>query len=220
MSKSSKENPGSNLDSLSISDFTKELSLKSPAPGGGSTAALAGALACSLIGMVARISVKRLQTTTYANKAKLEKLITASDRARKQFLSLINDDTVAFNDILNSYKLPKNNDNEKKKRTLAIQRATKHAAEVPLTTAKLGIKTMSWVRELVGLGPEQTITDLGVAGLMAHSAIFGAVWNVKINLSSIKDKDFVSKKLEEIDWILKSISKDWREIQESIESKI
>ena len=206
------------FDKLSIEDFVKELGSASPAPGGGSTAALAGALACSLIGMVAKITLKKKVASNAQNK--LEKIVTASEGARDQFLKLITSDTLAFNEIMKSYKLPKSTDFEKDARFSSIQASTKHAADVPLQTAKLGLQTLEWVKELTEYGSENAITDTGVAGLMARSAIQGAIWNVQINLGSIKDNMFVQKTKDEVEKILTKTNNLWPEIQKQIKDKI
>ena len=207
-----------NFDKLSIAAFTNELGSDSPAPGGGSTSALAGVLACSLISMVAKITLKKVKDDKAHSK--LEEILAKSMEAKKQFLQLINDDTTAFNEIIRSYRLPKDSDTAKHQRSLAIQAATKHAAEVPLTTAELGLETLGWVKELTRLGVEQTITDLGVASLMLKATITGAIWNVKINLKSIKDTDFVSNMNKKINNIMNSQEKLWPIIRDAVENKI
>jgi len=207
-----------NFDKLSIADFANELGSDNPAPGGGSTSALAGVLACSLISMVVKITLKRLKDDKV--RGKLEEIMAKSMEAKKQFLQLINDDTTAFNEIIRSYRFPKDTDSAKHQRSLAIQTATKHAAEVPLTTAELGLVTLVCVKELTSLGVEQTITDLGVAGLMAKATITGALWNVKINLKSIKDEDFVSNMNKRINKIMNSQKTLWPIIKDAVENKI
>jgi formiminotetrahydrofolate cyclodeaminase len=206
------------LAELSIIDFAHELGSDNPAPGGGSTAALAGALSCSLISMVAKITIKRSEDPDI--NIKLKKLITEAETSGHEFTILINDDTDAFNEIMKSFKLPKENDNEKKSRSEAIQAATKHAAEVPLKTARLGLQTLTSVKTLTEIGSENTITDTGVAGLMANSAIKGAIWNVKINLGSIKDSGFVQETNFELEKILESSRILWSEIQKTVEEMV
>ena len=206
------------LDELSIIDFAHELGSDSPAPGGGSTAALAGALSCSLISMVAKITLKR--EGDIEKNIKLKELITQAETSGREFTKLINDDTNAFNDILKCFKLPKETDNEKQARMDAIQAATKHAAEVPLKTARLGLRILTYVKTLSEIGSENAITDTGVAGLMANSAIKGAIWNVKINLSSMKDSGFVQETNFELEKLLESTRTLWSEIQKNVEDKV
>jgi formiminotetrahydrofolate cyclodeaminase len=168
--------------------------------------------------MVAKITLKRLKEES--NRGRLDDIIASTQQATGRFLSLVNEDTDAFNEIMSSYKLPKDTEENKTQRTASIQTATKHAAEVPLETAKLGVETLSWIKELTDFGNDQTVTDLGVAGLMAHAAITGAVWNVKINLSSIKDAEYVYEKEAEIKEITTFVSESWPEIKTAFENKI
>jgi len=207
-----------NLHELSLIDFNKELGSSSPAPGGGSTAALAGALSCSLLSMVSKITLKNSKTS--AVNIKLKELIDRIDYNQKMFIRLMNEDTAAFNEIMNTFKLPKSTDDEQLQRSQAIQEATKHAAEVPLKTTRLALDTLKLVEDLTELGSENTISDTGVAGLMAYSALRGAIWNVKINLSSIKDSGYVQETNLEIEKIMESVNKLWPEIQKIVENKI
>ncbi len=207
-----------NLHELSIIDFTKELGSSNPAPGGGSTAALAGALACSLLSMVSKITLKNSKKP--AVNIKLKELLDKTEHNQKLFIQLMNEDTLAFNKIIKSFKLPKTTPDETIHRSQAIQDATKHATEVPLKTTRLALATLEIGKELTELGSENAISDTGVAGLMAYSALKGAIWNVKINLSSIKDSGYVQETNLEIEKIMESVNKLWPEIQRIVENKI
>jgi formiminotetrahydrofolate cyclodeaminase len=208
----------SQLDNLTISDFAAELGSDNPAPGGGSTAALAGVLACSLAGMVAKITLKHSEDPEVMSK--LKEIITETDSIGNQFQKLINDDTEAFNDIMSSFKLPKDTESEKQIRSESIQTAIKHAAEVPLKTAQLGLHALSWVKTLTEIGLENAITDTGVAGLMAYSTINGGVWNVKINLGLIRDSEFVQETNLKLEKITQTTETQWVDIQSVVEAKI
>jgi formiminotetrahydrofolate cyclodeaminase len=207
-----------NLYELTITDFAQELGSSSPAPGGGSTAALSGALACSLINMVGKITLKRSEDPD--KNIKLKKMVDESEEDQKQFLSLVNDDTAAFNKILQSFKLPKDSEHEKQSRTEAIQAATKHAAEVPLSTARLAWKALERAGSMIDIGSENAVTDTGVAGLMAYSSLKGAVWNVKINLGSIKDPGFVQETNLELEQLMEKINHFWPEFLKNVEGKL
>ena len=207
-----------NLYELSIADFSKELGSSSPAPGGGSTAALAGALSCSLITMVCKITLKRSKEPK--RNIRLNELLTDAENAQERFLNLINDDTNAFNQLMKSFKLPKDTDTELGLRTEAIQAATKHAAEVPLETAHLAVKVLYWTNELTDLGTRNAITDTGVAGLMAYSAFKGAIWNVKINLGSIQDSGFVQETNLELEQLSERVNHLRPELMNNVENKI
>jgi formiminotetrahydrofolate cyclodeaminase len=206
-----------NLYELTITDFAQELGSSSPAPGGGSTAALAGALACSLIGMVGKITLKRSEDP--GKNIELKKMVDESEEDQKRFLALVNDDTAAFNKILESFRLPKGSEPEKQARSEAIQNATKHAAQVPLKTARLAWKALERVKVMLELGSENAVTDTGVAGLMAYSALKGALWNVKINLGSIKDPGFVQETNFELEQLMEKINHFWPEFLKNMEGK-
>ena len=206
------------LYELTLGEFANELGSGSPAPGGGSTAALAGAMSSSLVAMVAKITLRK--TNEESKKGALAQIINESEKATRKFLQLIDDDTSAFNEIMESMKLPKDTETEKQARTAAIQAATMHAAEVPLETAQLGIKVLSWTIVLTDIGSKNAISDTGVAALMAHSAVNGAVWNVKINLGAISDSDFVEKSKSKLEKIISTMNKLWPEILENVEKNI
>jgi formiminotetrahydrofolate cyclodeaminase len=210
------------LDKLSINDFISEFGSASPAPGGGSAAALAGATASGLIIMVAKISLNKIEDNP-ANKEimnKLEEIKNHSEAARGGFLELITDDTKAFNEIMNCYRMPKGTDEEIQQRQAALQDATKHAAEVPLKTAQLAFQTLTSANELVNIGAAVAITDTGVAGALAFSAVTGAIWNVKINLCSIKDKTFIEDMNIKIIDITQNAETLWKEIKEHVDNKV
>lgn len=206
------------LDELSVIDFSEELGSDAPAPGGGSTAALSGAMSCSLICMVAKITLKKSQEPNV--NIRLKEIITEAETARLEFLKLINDDTEAFNKIMESFRMPKNTDAEKQVRSKSIQSATKHAAEVPLTTARLAFQALEWSKELTELGTKNAITDTGVAGLSAFTSLRGALWNVKINLGSIKDSGFVQETNLEIERMLEATNQIWPAIIQNVEKEL
>ena len=206
------------FDTLSIRDFSTELGSDSPTPGGGSTAALAGLMAASLVSMVSKIS--QSHSTIGSEREIFEPIITKAGQYQQQFMQLINDDTMAFNKIYKCYQLPKATEFQKKARTGAIQAATKHAAEVPLDTARLGVEVLGLVDELTRIGYDRTITDTGVACLMAYSAVLGACWNVKINLRSLKDNDYINEKSIEVEEILNKTNSLYIAIKTTVEQKI
>lgn len=168
-----------------IADFLTELGSDLPAPGGGSVAALAGALAGSLVSMVGRLSGKNEEA-----QARIQEIIGLSDGLATELKELIERDTQAFNEVMASFKLPKGTDAEKAARSAAIQNATKGAAIVPLTVMDRSVQAMELAREIAELGNPNAVSDAGVAGLMGYAAVKGAAYNVQINLLSIKDEAF------------------------------
>ncbi len=189
------------LKDLSLEVFVREVASNSPAPGGGSVAALAGAQAAGLLSMYCNLSQDR------------EKLGDVVDSLRKngeearylmvKLLEALDEDTVAFNRVMEAFRLPKGSEEEKKKRREAIQEAMINAADVPMQTARGSLRVLSLVNEVAGRGNPMAVTDLGVANLQAISGITGACYNVRINLGSIKDREKVEEYEQEVSEILK-----------------
>lgn len=185
------------LASMKIKDFLSELASKSPAPGGGSVAALSGALGAALSSMVANLTIgkdKYIDVESDMNEV-LKKSVTL----RKKLTDLIDKDTEAFNDVIAAFKMPKETDDQKSKRSNAIQEGYKTATKIPLETAKTCMQILDVAKIVAEKGNKNSITDAGVSALMAQSGVESAILNVKINLGSIKDKSFIDKTTMEID---------------------
>lgn len=194
--------------------FYDEVASSSPAPGGGSVAASAGALAAALAAMVCRLTVGKKK---YANvKDELGKVRDRADELRQELTELIETDKNAFVAVMDAFALPKGSDEESARRETAIQDATKGAARVPLTVMKKGLEILELTSTVVHKGNENSITDAGVAALMAHAAVEGAGYNVRINLTSLNDKQFISEMNEE----LSSVIERSRTIAESIRGEV
>lgn len=189
------ENAGPKLMDMSCSAFADETASESPAPGGGSISAYMGALGISLATMVANLSSHKAGWD--------ERWEEFSDWAEKgqelkdELIRLVDEDTKAFNKIMDAFGLPKNTDQEKAERTNAIQEATKYAIEIPFRVMKKSFESMSIIRAMAETGNPNSVSDAGVGALAARSAVMGAYLNVKINASGLKDKDFVDKVIAE-----------------------
>lgn len=173
------------LQRMTIREFADETASESPAPGGGSVAALCGSLAASLGAMVANLSSHK---RGWDDKWQYFSDWAAKGQAIKdELLKLIDEDTAAFNKIMDSFSLPKSNDEEKKLRSAAIQGATQFAAEVPLRTMQVSYRTFELLKEMSEQGNQASITDIGVGVLCARTAVYGAYLNVIVNASGLKD---------------------------------
>ncbi|MDR1654915.1 MAG: cyclodeaminase/cyclohydrolase family protein [Treponema sp.] len=164
-----------------VKEFLAETASESPAPGGGSAAALAGALGAALAVMVANLSegneeIVRLRERSLSYLSRLEASI---DR-----------DTEAFNAVMAAYRRPKNSSREKEERSEAIQSALKSAASSPLSIAELCVGVIHLALEALKEGNSNAASDAASSGRMAHAGFWAAVYNVRINLKSIKDEDF------------------------------
>ncbi len=189
--------------------FYDQVASSSPAPGGGSVAASAGALAAALSAMVCRLSVSKKQ---YANvKDELSDIRDKCDPLRAELTTLIDTDMEAFNKVMEAFKT---------KDDKAIEDANKEAASVPLTVMKKALEVLKMTEPVAEKGNENSITDAGVAGLMAMAAIEGAGYNVKINLTSIEDKAFVDKLTGEANEIIKEGQQIADRIKQRVESKL
>ena len=178
------------LTKLTIEGFIKDLGSEKPAPGGGSASGLAGALAVSLVKMVAHLSGEGH-----------EEVISRSQTLTDELLDLVNRDTEAFNQVMAAFKLPKGTDEEKKTRRQAIQAATRLATEVPLRIVEVSLEVLTLAKKMAFHGNKNALSDAGVAGLLGVAACRGASYNVLINLPGLKDDEFVSitkKRLEEL----------------------
>ncbi|MBR1644958.1 MAG: glutamate formimidoyltransferase [Bacteroidales bacterium] len=176
------------LVDMTCTGFAEETASESPAPGGGSVSAYLGVLAASLATMVANLSSHKAGWD--------ERWETFSDWAVKgqaikdELLHLVDEDTQAFNTIMNAFGLPKKTDEEKQARSAAIQAATRYATEVPFRTMKAAMSAYPLIRAMVEIGNPNSVTDAGVGALCARSAVMGAHLNVKINAASLKDEAF------------------------------
>jgi glutamate formiminotransferase/formiminotetrahydrofolate cyclodeaminase len=184
-----KSKAASKLVSMSLIDFADETASESPAPGGGSISAYVGALGASLAGMVANLSSHKKgwdnrweEFSDWAEKAQ---------QYKDELISLVDLDTTAFNQIMESFSLPKSTPEEKTARDKAIQDATRYAIEIPFKVMQAALNSMEVIKAMVEIGNPNSVTDAGVAALCARTAVLGAFMNVKINASGYKDKDFV-----------------------------
>jgi glutamate formiminotransferase / formiminotetrahydrofolate cyclodeaminase len=180
--------PKSSLAKMNLREFCNETLSDSPAPGGGSVAALMGALGASLGGMVANLSAGKRGWD--------DKLEYFSDWAVKaqqlkdQLLSLVDEDTAAFNKVMDAFALSKESAEEKTARSAAIEQATKYAAEVPLKVMETASKSYEMLAEIADKGNPASVSDVGVGALATRACIDGAALNVRINLAQLKDEKF------------------------------
>lgn len=177
-----------------IKEFSDEVASASPAPGGGSVAALSGNLSAALISMVSNLTIGKPRYLEA--EPDMRKLLIESEEIRGQLILLVDEDTVAFNKVMKAFKLPKGSE----ERTIALQEAFTEAADVPMKTAKLCRRAMDMSLVAFEKGNQNSITDAVVAAHMAYAGLHGALLNVRINLSSITDEQYVaSTKVEIVD---------------------
>ncbi len=182
------------LVDLNLREFANELSSDSPAPGGGSTAALSGALSASLSAMVANLTIGKKGYEDVQDR--LKALAVQAQALKDEFLRDVDRDTQAFNKVMAASKMKKKTEEQKNQRLQAMENATKEATEVPLNVLKKCIEALNLAEEVARTGNRNSISDAGVAALLAKAAAEGAYYNVIINLPGIQDNPFKSLVLD------------------------
>lgn len=190
---------------MSQYEFINELASDSPAPGGGSVAALNGALSAGLSSMVGNLTYSKKKYNEVR-----EEMIETSVKGQKLkdfFVNAIDQDTNAFNKIMDAFGLPKGSDVEKELRNKAIQDATKEATLIPFNVLKESLNAVRLALTVTRKGNQNSLSDSGVAGLTASAAAFGALYNVMINIIDIEDDNFKNKILNQAREINQEVQK-------------
>jgi methenyltetrahydrofolate cyclohydrolase len=177
------------LVDLNLKDFLAQTASKSPVPGGGSIAALSAAIAAALSEMVAHLTIGKKGYEALGEE--MQDIAKDGFQYRERLIRTIDKDSDAYSDVLAAFKLPKGTDQEQTHRKRAIQEALKKAALVPLDVAREAFNIIELAGKVLKQGNKNAITDAAVAVMMARTATLSALYNVKINLSSIKDTNFI-----------------------------
>ncbi len=201
-----------NLDSalveMKLTDFVDEVSRETPAPGGGSIAALAGALGAALSSMVSNLTANKRGSDPEIDRL-LNEAADKSQEIKNKLVQAIDDDTNAFNDYMAARRLPNKTAEEKKAREEAMQKGLKQAVRVPLNTALLSYDAIEIAEIVAKNGNPNSITDVGVGAQSAYTGVLGGIYNVLINLKDIKDQKFVDE-----------IKKTCAELKEKAQNKL
>lgn len=199
-------------------EFISAVASASPAPGGGSVSALAGTLASALTSMVCHLTISKKKYADVKNE--MEETLSKAEKIREELTALIKKDADAFDEVIASYKLPKRTAEEEKHKNEVSQSALKKASLVPLEVAQKSKEVLSLAKIVAEKGNVNSISDAGVAVYMAIASVRGAGLNVKINLKSIEDKDFVESTEKKILEIEESATKLADEIIKIVNEKI
>jgi glutamate formiminotransferase/formiminotetrahydrofolate cyclodeaminase len=206
------------LVKLTLREFCNEALSDSPAPGGGSVAALMGALGASLGGMVANLSATKRgwddKLEYFSNWA------VQGQQLKDELLFLVDEDTAAFNKVMTAFALPKESAEEKTARSAAIQEANKYAAEIPLRVMETASRSYQLLAEMAEKGNPASISDVGVGLLAMRACISGAAMNVRINLAGLKDEKFKSTCQSRLQKITAESESRFKEINQIVESKL
>ena len=188
------------LVKLPVEEFSRVLGSNSPAPGGGSVAALSGALGANLVSMVCSLSIGKKDYESFDNE--LAEALKLAQTLSEGLLKRVDLDAEAFNSVMAAFKMTKQTEEEKKSRTEAIQAGFKEAVQSPLGIARECLDVLRLANKLLGKSNTNALSDLGVASLQAYAGLEGAIMNVKINIPSIKDTNFVSETSLEVSALL------------------
>ncbi len=203
---------------MNLKDFADLTGSEFPAPGGGSISAYMGALGAALGTMVANLSSHKRGWD-----ARWEEFSVWAEKGASCYKALINmvdEDTNAFNKIMDAFRLPKKTEEEKKARHTAIQEATKNAINVPYRIMELAYDSMEVMKAMADIGLQASVSDAGVGALAAKAAVHGAFMNVKINMADLEDKEFAAAKLKGGAEILAKATALEKEIVAMVEEKI
>jgi formiminotetrahydrofolate cyclodeaminase len=184
------------LTNQKITDFLEKTASGTPVPGGGSVSALSAALGAGLAEMVANLTIAKKGYEAVQNEMK--EIAETLQNLREKLVTEVDKDSNAYQEVLAAFKLPKNTEAEKEQRAATIQEAMKNAARVPLGVAYDALQVMDLAEKAIRNGNRNAVSDGAVGTMMARTAVLGALFNVKINLASVKDKAFVEDMMREV----------------------
>ncbi|HQT80900.1 MAG: hypothetical protein B7Z60_02280 [Ferrovum sp. 37-45-19] len=184
-----------------LDSFLTDLASAKPTPGGGSAAAVSGAMGAALVSMVANLTIGKKGYEEVESEMTLQ--LQEAEQLRSELILLINEDVESFNQLMASYKLPKSSDEEKSVRVTAIQTHLKNATRAPLKIAQSAFNGLKLCQRSVKTGNKMVISDVGVAVEMLIAALKSAALNVYINAPSISDQSFKDIALKEIETLLR-----------------
>jgi formiminotetrahydrofolate cyclodeaminase len=199
---------------LKITEYLERAAAGTAVPGGGSVAALNASLAAGLTEMVANLTIGKKGYEAVAEE--MNDIAGKAAELREKLTAAIDRDAEAYSEVMDAFKLPRATDREKELRKLEIQKAFKHAALVPLEVANHAVKVIELAGRAVAGGNKNAVTDGVVAAMNARTAALAALYNVKINLGSIEDDEFVKKLTREINDLEQQARKKEKEILASV----
>lgn len=206
------------LTDKSITSFLTELASSAPAPGGGSVAALSGALGAALISMVSNLTIGKEKYAAVQDE--ISELLDKSERLRLSLAGLLEQDVEAYTRLSQIMKMPRETEEQKNVRAIAMHQALKDAADVPMRIAEKCAEVMDLCRPAEEKGNINAVSDVGVGILMAEAGLRSAALNVLINLGMIKDETYVSESREKLDILLSGKPALRDEIYELVVNKL
>lgn len=170
---------------MEMEEFLESLAASNPTPGGGSASALAGALSAALIAMVAGLSLK--------NDKEMKDLVKKAILIQKRLYRAIEEDAQSFEDVLKAFRLPRQTDRERFRRTMEIQKAYRKATLTPQLVCEKSLQLLEYSKHLIRKGNPNAMSDAGVAAFLADASLAGGLLNIGVNLAQITDQSFVKK---------------------------
>ncbi len=201
-----------------LQSFLDQLASKASTPGGGSAAAIMGAMGAALVSMVANFTVGKKKYEHVEQE--MQALLQQSEDLRTRLTGMIQADIDVFNNVMDAYGMAKETEEEKAARSKAIQSALKEATDVPLACAQLCADVIGLCRPVAEKGNLNVISDAGVAVLAAHAALRSAALNVYINIGGIRDEAFVNDRRDKLEQILSGADIDTETVYELVKSKL
>lgn len=210
------------LQNLTLKDFIDELGSKSPAPGGGSIAALSASLASALASMVFNLTIGKKEYIEYDEslKTKVDESFKEVALYKEEFIELMERDTNAFLLLMEAFKMPKTTESEIKARKEKIAEGNKQSLNIPLEVAEKAYKLYEYIEVAVKYGNKNAISDAGVAASLVETAVEGAILNVKINIIGLKDEARKEELTEKCNKLLKDSKKKKEDIMGIIEKNL
>jgi methenyltetrahydrofolate cyclohydrolase len=201
-----------------IEEFLDRLASKDPTPGGGSAAAIMGAMGAALVSMVCNVTFGKKGYDSA--EPELREVCAKSEALRRRLTGMVAEDVAAFGELMAAYKMPKDNDEQKAQRSQAIQASLKRATEVPLNCARDCAEVICLSRRAGELGYLGVISDAGVAVSAAYAATRSAALNVYINAPSLKDRAFAERALAELEGIMTSCTAESEAVYALVRGKL
>jgi formiminotetrahydrofolate cyclodeaminase len=206
------------IDELSVETFLDELASGNATPGGGSAAAIMGAMGAALVSMVCNLTIGKKGYEGVDGE--MRKLLDESESLRRRLSGMVAEDVAAFDSLMAAYKLPKATDDEKTARSAAIQKGLRLATEAPLACARASAEAVRLTERAVEHGNLNVISDVGVGVLAAWAALRSAALNVHINAPQIKDRAFVDASLKELEALLTECAALSEQVHDRVKAKL
>lgn len=206
------------LTELPARELVERLATSDPIPGGGSAAALAGAMGAALVRMVVSLTTGRPGAADH--EPELTEIATAASALQSELLNLAELDAVAYDAVVRARRMPKETDLERQARSVQIAAAVREATRAPLQTARMADEVLRLAERLAPIGNRNAVSDVGVGGLLAAAALRGAVLNVRINLPSVADDELRAEATETVDRLLSGLDGRERDVAAAVAERL